>query len=136
MTTNKTDRTHPLAKAPPKDARDLILGAAAGGANKRGVALALGTSFETFSRWLADDPELQTAFDKGREIERQTLHNVLYKTATEGSGKDKLLAAMFLLKSRHGYREGEQEQQGNRVQITFNLPGAKKPEEFVEEVRP
>jgi hypothetical protein len=43
---------------------------------------------------------------------------------------------MFLLKSRHGYREGEQEQQGNRVQITFNLPGAKKPEEFVEEVRP
>ena len=32
--------------------------------------------------------------------------------------------AIFLLKTRHGYREGDQTEQGNRVSVTFNLPGA------------
>jgi hypothetical protein len=33
-------------------------------------------------------------------------------------------SAMFLLKARHGYREGDQSEQSNKIQITFNLPGA------------
>lgn len=123
----------PERKEPPPDARDTILAAAAGGATKRGVAIMLGTSFQVFDRWLDENHELQEAFERGRELERQTLHNTLYKTATEGTGKEKLVAAMFLLKARHGYREGEQEQQGNRVNITFNLPGALKPTEFIQE---
>lgn len=36
------------------------------------------------------------------------------------------IMVMFLLKTRHGYREGEVVQQGNRLNITFNLPGARK----------
>jgi hypothetical protein len=37
---------------------------------------------------------------------------------------------MFLLKSRHGYREGDQSETANRVSITFALPSAMKAEEF------
>ena len=57
---------------------------------------------------------------QGREQERQALHNVLYKLAIEE--KDKV-SAMFLLKARHGYREGDQQDYSNKVNITFYLPG-------------
>ena len=71
--------------------------------------------------------ELKAAFDQGRERERHSLHNMLYVQATE---KNNSTAAMFLLKARHGYREGDQNETGNRVQITFALPGAMSMEDF------
>ena len=90
----------------------------------------LGCDKAVLSRWMDEDAELREAFQRGRERERHTLHNVLYRAATEGKGKDALIACMFLLKSRHGYREGDQEQQANRVSINFTLPGAMKPADF------
>ena len=42
--------------------------------------------------------------------------------------------AMFLLKSRHGYREGDPGEQGNRLNIVFNLPGAMTREDFMKTV--
>jgi len=118
-------------KEPPANAADLIRAAAATGANQRGVAAALSVNTEVLIRWLAEHPELEEAFKQGREKERQTLHNVLYDAATQGSGKESLIAAMFLLKARHGYREGEQEVQQNRVNINFQLPGARPMSEYV-----
>ena len=53
-----------------------------------------------------EDPELAEAFANGSERERQTLHTMLFDAATKGSN---IVAAMFLLKSRHGYQEGQQE---------------------------
>jgi hypothetical protein len=38
--------------------------------------------------------------------------------------------SMFLLKARHGYREGDQTDTANKVSITFALPGAMSMEEF------
>ena len=93
-------------KNPPPDAAKRIEALAADGFTARGVAQSLGTSFDTMQRWLSEAPELREAFERGREMERQTLHNVLYRLATE---KDDKIAAMFLLKARHGYREGDQE---------------------------
>lgn len=116
---------------PPKNAVQIIQAATAKGATKKGCAHALEVSDETLDRWFMEHAELKEAFDKGKEKERQTLHDVLYETATRGTGKDKLIAAMFLLKSRHGYREGEQEAVANRVQINFQLPGAKPLEAYV-----
>jgi len=116
---------------PPKNAAEIIREAASTGASVVGIRHLLKCSYEVFSRWLKEFPELQEALDQGREAERRTLHNVLYRTATEGEGRDSIIAAMFLLKARHGYVEGEQPQQGNRVQINFQLPGAK-PLETVE----
>ncbi|HEX3486254.1 MAG TPA: hypothetical protein VHT51_14420, partial [Micropepsaceae bacterium] len=72
-------------------------------------------------------PALQEAFDNGRESERYALHNMLYRKAIE---KGDSIAAMFLLKSRHGYREGDQGETGNRVQINFQLPGSISMDEF------
>lgn len=111
-------------KTPPKDAAEVIRSACATGATKIGVGMALGVSYDVLNRWLDEDPELKEAFTQGRETERKTLHNVLYNAATQGTGKESLIAAMFLLKARHGYQEGQQESQANRVSINFQIPGA------------
>ncbi|UZO97645.1 Hypothetical protein RMHFA_05589 [Roseomonas mucosa] len=66
----------------------------------------------------------------GRDAEHNTLFNALFKAATE---KGNATAAMFLLKARHGYREGDQSDIANRVSITFALPGAEKLEAVVKQ---
>lgn len=112
---------------PPRDAATRIEALAADGWSILGIARQLGTYPDTFRRWLDEFPELQTAIDNGRENERQALHNMLYRQAME---KGNSTAAMFLLKARHGYREGDQSETGNKVQINFQLPGALSMSEF------
>jgi hypothetical protein len=112
-------------KVAPPDAAAVIRKVCATGANKRSVAMALGAGDMTIlDRWMDEDPALKQAFDEGREIERKTLHSVLYDCAVGGQGKDSLIAAMFLLKARHGYQEGQQEAKSNRVSINFQIPAA------------
>ena len=113
----------------PANAAQLIEDFAADGFSMVGVARKLGVSHDTLEQWFAADPALRAAFDAGRENERHTLHNVLYRLATE---KHNPIAAMFLLKARHGYKEGDQGEHGSRVQITFTLPGAMRPDQFVQ----
>ncbi|MGQ0531030.1 MAG: hypothetical protein ACT4PG_14745 [Panacagrimonas sp.] len=110
---------------PPADAAERIRAYAADGFTVRGIAMRLGVSYDpVFQRWTDEYPELKDAIAEGREQERHALHNMLYRTAVEGKGKDSLLAAMFLLKARHSYRDdGRDEQAGNRVSINFTLPG-------------
>lgn len=125
----KTGRPPKLA---PPDAATVIRTACATGASKVGVAMALGVCYPVLNRWLDEDPLLAEAFAQGREKERAVLHNVLYDAATKTApDKDSLIAAMFLLKARHQYRDqGADETQSNKVSITFALPGALRPEQF------
>ncbi len=118
-------------KLPPPDAAERIRALAADGWSVRGIAARMGIGQDLLRRWFDADPALDEAMQQGREDERQTLHNVLYRAATEGSGKDSLIAAMFLLKARHGYREGDQQEQGNRVSVTFNIPAAMPLDKFM-----
>ena len=111
----------------PADAAQRIEALAGAGYSLIGIASKLGTTRGTLSQWLDNDPALKEAFEAGREHERHTLHNVLFTLATE---KANPIAAMFLLKARHGYREGDQGEQANRVSINFTLPGAMRPEQF------
>ena len=111
----------------PADAAKRIEALAGAGYSLIGIASKLGTTRGTLSQWLDHDPALREAFEAGREHERHTLHNVLFTLATE---KNNPIAAMFLLKARHGYREGDQGVQANRVSINFTLPGAMRPEQF------
>ena len=104
-----------------------IYACAAGGFSVVGVAQALGTSKDTLARWFDEYPELKTAMDEGRETERHMLHNKLCRLAIE---HDNASAAMFLLKARHGYREGDQGETANRVSINFTLPGAMSLDQF------
>lgn len=125
MTKPITDR--PLMKAgrkpkeAPADAAERVMALAADGFSILGVAGQLGTTAEVLKRWFDQDPALKGAFDLGRERERYTLHNALFKAATEGGN---MTAAMFLLKARHGYREGDQGESANRVSVNFQLPAA------------
>jgi hypothetical protein len=119
----------PRKQAPP-DAEGIIREATAKGASIQGVAMALACDRDVLKRWLDESPVLMKAFSEGREKERQTLHSVLYDCAVAGQGKDSLIAAMFLLKSRHGYVEGQQENQANRVSINFTIPGAQPLENY------
>lgn len=114
-------------KQPPANAEKIVREMSASGHAIIGIAHALGTAKDTFARWLDECPELKAALDQGREKERHTLHNMLYLQATE---KGNTTAAIFLLKARHSYREGDQNEQANRVSINFTLPGAMKLEDF------
>lgn len=131
MTAPITDR--PLKKAgrkplsPPANALARIRDLAADGFSKIGVARRLGVARDTFDRWLDENPEMQIAFDEGRECERWALHNLLYRQAME---QGNATAAMFLLKARHGYREGDQSDQAGRVNVTIALPGAMTLQQF------
>lgn len=108
-------------KEPPPGAALRIRELASEGHSQVGIANMLGTSADTLRRWMADYPELKEQYDLGREKERFTLTDVLYRKALAGD----TIAAMFLLKARHGYKEGEQhDAAASRVNITFQLPAA------------
>ena len=135
---NQKERGYALAPGRPRtevppDAADQVYHLAADGFSLVGIASRLGTNNKTLAMWFAEDAGLKEAFDQGREQERYQLHNLLYRQATE---QGNIVAAMFLLKSRHGYREGEQPDTANRVSVTFNLPGALKPDQYVVENEP
>ena len=114
-------------KKPPQWCAAETRALAATGHNVRGIAGYFGVSTETFHRWMEEDTEIAEQFAAGREQERMVLHNALFVQATQ---KGNSSAAMFLLKARHGYREGDQSDQSNRVQVVFNLPGAMTPEQY------
>ena len=124
LTLKKTGR--PI-KMPPRNAAERIIDLSAQGYTKKGIAYRLRTSPDTLNRWLSERPDLQTALDEGREREHKELFTALYEKAKNGE----TVAALFLLKCRHGYKEGDQSDQANRVSINFNLPGAMKLEDFM-----
>jgi hypothetical protein len=114
-------------KNPPNNAASEIETLAATGCSVVGIATHFNIGDELLARWLEDYPTLKQAFKTGRERERHALHNALYVQAVD---KGNAAAAMFLLKSRHGYREGDQSDNANKVAITFNLPGALSAEQY------
>ncbi len=116
-----------IRKHPPKNAAEEIRALAATGFSLVGISAHFGIGLSLLNRWLEEHQALSEALSQGREQERQALHNVLYKLAVEGNDK---VAAMFLLKARHGYREGDQSEQANRVSVVFNIPGALTPEQY------
>ena len=64
------------------------------------IANALGVGKDLLRHWLAENPRLSAALNRGRERERQALHGRLFKSAMDGN----IVAALFLLKCRHaGY---------------------------------
>jgi hypothetical protein len=118
-------------KDPPADAAHHIRAFAGDGFSIVGISEKFGIDRKTLERWLAAFPELREAFERGREKERHTLHNGLYRIATQTDDlKAASIAAMFLLKARHGYREGDQSESA-RVNVVINLPGARPMSELI-----
>jgi hypothetical protein len=113
-------------KNAPPSAAERVEALAASGHSIVGIARGLNTSKERLHRWMNEDPALAEALARGRESERFVLHNSLYRAAVKGN----VIAAMFLLKARHGYREGDQSEQANKVSITFALPGSMNADQY------
>jgi hypothetical protein len=81
---------------------------------------------------MVEHPELAEAFERGKERERDELHRILLRDARNGDKPN--INAIFLLKARHGYREGDTGEQPSRLHVTFALPGAMSREDFMRTV--
>lgn len=126
MSTKQQVTCNGSQKKPPRNAAKKILEMSREGVSKKGIARGLGCSPKLLNAWLDSYPELQNALDEGREIEHTELRSSLMEQARGGN----VTAAIFMLKTRHGYREGDQGDLANRVSVTFNLPGPMKAEDF------
>lgn len=113
-------------KRPKPNAVERVREMAANGFRWVSIAAGLGVTPKTLRNWREEFPELQDAYDEGREVERHTLHSCLAEQARKGN----TTAAIFLLKAAHGYREGDQVGQGDRVSVTIALPGAMTMQQF------
>ncbi len=67
------------------------------------IARALRMSKDALQACRARQPEVEEAYQRGLAIEHDALTGNLRKLADEGN----VVANLFLLKTRHGYREGE-----------------------------
>jgi len=92
-------------KNPPANAAGEIEQLCAQGFANIGLAMHFKVSKDTLKRWLDDYPDLQEAFERGREVERQQLHAAVYRAAMAGKGAN--VNAFFLLKARFGYVEAD-----------------------------
>jgi hypothetical protein len=103
---------------------------AAVGHAQRSIAKRCGVVLSTFQRWLKDYPEVKEAYENGLAAEHDTLVSGLAQQAAKGN----IVAAIFLLKARHGYVEGQQVQD-NRVAVQITLPGAMTQENYMKTVK-
>lgn len=116
---------------PPPGAAKIVEKLASKGCSEISIAKGLGVTGPVWLRWRKEHQELSDAWERGRAIEHDALFSVLFEAATKSKN---IVAAMFLLKSRHGYRENSDFTVQNKVSVTFDIPGALKPDIYEAEV--
>ncbi len=122
----------PSKKSPPANAVSIVETMSASGNDQRSICKALEVSYNTWLKWRDEYPEIQDALDSGRAIEHDLLVGSLLEAATKNKN---VTAAIFLLKTRHNYRENEPLNQGGpNIQINFELPGAVDPKTYEAEI--
>ena len=102
------------------------------GFSEKDIARSIGTSAKTFSRLKAEHSAVADALDEGRSIEHQALYGKLYEKAMNGE----IVALLFLLKCRHGYRETADLTATNATQIVIQMPGALDRDAYVKLIAP
>jgi hypothetical protein len=92
------------------------------------IARAIGLDAKTLRERLKDDPAAAEAFNAGKSEEEGVLVGLLRRKADQGD----TVSAMFLLKSRHGYRDRGDTDTGSQsgVQVTISLPGPLPAEQY------
>jgi len=73
-----------------------------------------------FYRWLKENPELAEAREACLGIEEKELVDALWEQVKGGN----TTAAIFLLKTRHHYRDNSPVADQTNVQVNITLPGA------------
>ncbi|MCE7796024.1 hypothetical protein LWE61_05545 [Sphingobium sufflavum] len=98
----------------------IITDMARGGHPTSSIAAALGMSARVFRECRKRQPEVEEAFAVGLGgLEHELVHTLLAQAR-----KGNVVAAMFLLKCRHGYRETGQTDSAPKIAVQINLPGA------------
>jgi len=106
-------------RQPPANAIEIIKSIASRGCSEKTICATFGLSWETWVRWREEFPEIKEAYDQARAVEHDSLVGVLFDKALKGD----IVAAMFLLKCRHNYRDGGITIEDNRnVKIGIMLP--------------
>jgi len=123
-------------KTLPAGGLQVIRDMAAKGVAEVRLARALKMDYRTWARIRDTDPEAKAAYREAKAIERDALVGKLYEQAMEGN----TVAAIFLLKARHGYRDigDPPAPEGSRVNLVFNLPAPLEPDQYTKlvEVHP
>ncbi|NBC05543.1 MAG: hypothetical protein GVY20_17810 [Bacteroidetes bacterium] len=97
------------------------------GVKETDICKALGISFPTWARLKEEDEKAIEVFEEARKVEEDMLVGVLYDAAVNDKN---LTAAMFLLKARHGYKEGAEQVNANQVNVKIQMPGAMDSNEY------
>ena len=109
----------------------LVVSLAAKGVNEASIADALWISPATFKALKKRDPQLIEALELGRAAEHDALVGRLRRLADDGN----VVALLFLLKARHGYRDqGPDTNAVQAVAVNITLPEAKTREEYEREL--
>jgi transposase-like protein len=119
-------------KQPPANVLEIVETACAHGCTVEQIAGALGINRKLFGEWRERYPEIEAAMTAGRAVEHDALVGALFKAATREKGAN-LVAAIFLLKARHGYQEGVALVQ-NSVSINYQLPAPLSPAEYIKTI--
>lgn len=91
---------HNKASLSPEN-RERVKVALLGGYPKAAIARALSVSPKTLDRLIRDDPELEAEVEAQRSFEETELRDILMELARKGD----TVAAIFLAKARHGWRD-------------------------------
>lgn len=95
-------RMEPHNKAALSDEnRERVMAALLDGYPKAAIARALGVSAKTLDRLIRDDPDLEAQVVAQRSFEEAELRDILMELARKGD----TVAAIFLAKARHGWRD-------------------------------
>lgn len=84
--------------------RERVKGALLEGYSLAAIAKALRVSTPTLKRLMADDPDLQAEVEAQRSFEETELRDILMELARKGD----TVAAIFLAKARHGWRDRDE----------------------------
>lgn len=129
----------------PANGLDIIRDLASHGVQETVLAKALGLDVKTWRKIRTEDPDAKAAWEEARATEEDRLVGELFAQAVgrpaqydaegnviQAEQKPNPSAAMFLLKTRHGYREqGPADGDDSpRVNLTFNLPAPLEPEQW------
>lgn len=124
------DGSHPGAPyvAPPQ-AVEAIRRWASAGKSIAWIAQALKINHETLTEIRKRQPEVDAAIIAGKAIHEDELAGVLHDAAVTSGN---IIAAMFLLKARYGWREGDvRDGAGANVNVVITMPGAMTPDQYI-----
>lgn len=100
------------------------------GQDLRTIAKRLGVGHSLLKVWRKDMPAVAEAFERGHAALADEITHLLLRHARKGN----VVAAIFLAKTRLGWRESGPTDNGAKVAVQINLPGAMDPKSYADAI--